>query len=256
VSLSGTHFGKAAADYGTFRAGFPDSLFDRLRPHGAGAPGQSIVDLGTGTGTLARGFALRGCNVTGLDPDARMLAQAKDLDQRAGVRVTYVQATAEATGLEPDTADVVTAGQCWHWFDRPKAIAEVQRVLRPRGRLVIAHFDWLPFEGNLVDATETLIRKFNPEWHLHGGTGLYPQWISGLSAAGMQGIETFSYDMDVSYTAEGWRGRIRASAGVVALDAESARRFDTEHARLLADRFPAPVLQVPHRIFAIVAGLP
>jgi hypothetical protein len=52
VGVSGTNFGKAAADYGKFRAGFPDSLFDRLKPFGVGMPGQHIVDLGTGVVAL------------------------------------------------------------------------------------------------------------------------------------------------------------------------------------------------------------
>lgn len=254
MTVSGTDFGKAAADYGTFRAGFPDTLFERLREFGVGLAGQTVVDLGTGTGTLARGFALRGCTAIGLDPDARMLAQARVLDQRAGAAVTYVQATAEATGLSPGTADSVTAGQCWHWFDRSRAIEEAKRILKPGGKLVIAHFDWLPIDGNIVEATETLIRQYNPAWHLHGGMGLYPQWLPGLSVAGMRDLETFSYDLEVPYTPEAWRGRIRASAGVVSLDAESAASFDEQHARMLMERFPASALRVPHRIFAIIAA--
>lgn len=253
MTLSGTNFGRAASDYGRFRAGFPDSVFDRLEAFDVGLADQDIIDLGTGTGTLARGFARRACKVVGIDPDARMIEQARALDREANVRVTYVQAVAESTGLDGGIADAVVAGQCWHWFDRPRAIAEVRRLLKPAGRLVIAHFDWLPFEGNVVDATESLIRQYNPAWNLHGGAGLYPQWLPALGAAGLAGIETFSYDVDVPYTPEAWRGRIRASAGVVALDAGKVQQFDAQLARLLAERFASPVLRVPHRVFAIVA---
>lgn len=71
--VSGTSFGKAAEDYGTFRAGFPDSVFDRLAEFDVGLPDQTLIDLGTGTGSLARGFALRGCKVIGVDTDRRMI---------------------------------------------------------------------------------------------------------------------------------------------------------------------------------------
>lgn len=253
MTVAGTNFGKAAADYRAFRAGFPDSIFDRLREFEIGEPGQSIVDLGTGTGTLARGFALRGCNVIGVDPDARMIAQSKELDRREKAGIAYVVATAESTGLDQGSADVVTAGQCWHWFDRARAIAEVVRILKSGGRLVIAHFDWLPLKGSMVEATEDLIQRHNPDWHLGGGIGMYPQWLPELSAAGMEGIETFSYDLDVPYTPKAWCGRIRASAGVAALDAESAQDFDDDLAELLATRFPSPLLAVPHRVFAIIS---
>ena len=50
-------FGLTADDYRRHRAGFPDSFFERLEAFGVGRPGQRVVDMGTGAGTLARGFA-------------------------------------------------------------------------------------------------------------------------------------------------------------------------------------------------------
>jgi hypothetical protein len=47
-------FGATSEDYARHRAGFPNSLFERLAEHGIGSRGQCIADLGTGTGTLAR----------------------------------------------------------------------------------------------------------------------------------------------------------------------------------------------------------
>jgi len=164
-----------------------------------------------------------------------------------------VEASAESTGLDSAAADLVTAGQCWHWFDQHRAVAEVIRLLKPGGKLVIANFDWLPLSGNMVAATEELIMQYNPDWRFGGGSGMYPQYVPVLSEAGLQNIQTFSYDLDVPYTPEAWRGRIRASAGVAALDTDSARKFDADLMALLSTRFPSSVLAVPHRVFAIVA---
>ena len=50
-------FGKTASDYGRYRAGFPAELYDRLQSFGVGLEGQRLLDLGTGTGYLVRGFA-------------------------------------------------------------------------------------------------------------------------------------------------------------------------------------------------------
>src|SRR5262245_54921813 len=111
-------FGKTAQDYGRYRAGFPPAFFDRLSStFGIGTAGQRVLDLGTGTGTLARGLALRGCQVTGLDRSAPLLEEAKRLDHEAGVTIHYINAAAEETGLPTASFDVVTAGQCWLWFD-------------------------------------------------------------------------------------------------------------------------------------------
>lgn len=253
----GVDFGKTARDYGKHRTGFPEELFGRLSSFGVGETGSRVLDVGTGTGTLARGFALRGCGVVGLDPAAPLLEEARRLDEEAGVRVEYVTAKAERTGLPDASFDAVTAGQCWHWFDRGKAAAEARRVLRPGGRLVIAHFDWVPLPGNIVEATEGLIERHNPAWGMGGGTGIYPAWLADVAVARFGAVETFSFDVSVPYPHEGWRGRIRASAGVAAsLPPERVERFDAELERLLRARFPEDPLSVPHRVFAVVCSAP
>ena len=250
-------FGLAAADYATHRAGFPDSFFERLRAAGIGVAGQRIADVGTGTGTLARGFAAAGCEVVGIDPAEPMIVEARRSAAAAGLDVAFRVGRAEATGLEDSCRDVVTAGQCWHWFDRRAAADEAARVLAPSGRLVIAHFDWIPLAGNVVEATERLIESHNPGWRLGGGVGMYPQWLPDLGAAGYHAIETWSYDLAVRYTPEGWRGRIRASAGVGAsLSPEQVANFDRDLAALLMDRFPGPEVSAHHRVFTLVANAP
>lgn len=247
-------FGATADDYARHRAGFPASLFERLAALGIGEPGRSVLDLGTGTGSLARGFARRGCRVTGLDPAAPLLEKARGLDAAEGLGIEYRVGHAERTGLPSAAFDVVAAGQCWHWFDRAEAAAEARRLLRPGGSVVIAHFDWLPLRGNLVAATEALIERHNPAWSLGGGTGLYPAWLRDLGEAGFEDIASFSYDVAVPYTPEAWRGRIRASAGVAAsLPPEAVARFDADLATLLDERFPGDGWTVPHRVFAVTA---
>ena len=247
-------FGATARDCARHRAGFPDSLFERLRQFGIGKPGQSVVDLGTGTGTLARGFARRACRVVGIDPAEPLLEQARRLDAAEGLSVEYRAARAEDTGLPNAWADVVCAGQSWHWFDRAAAAREVARILRSDGAVVIAHFDWIPLADNMVRATEALIELHNPAWKLGGGLGVHPKWLRDLGEAGFRGIETFSYDVAVPYTPEDWRGRVRASAGVGAsLPPDKVQEFDQALAHLLATRFPGEMLEVPHRVFAVIA---
>jgi len=246
-------FGRTADDYARHRAGFPDSFFARLASEGLARPGLHALDLGTGTGTLARGLARLGLTVTGLDPSAEMLAQARTLDAEAGVTVAHVTATAEATGQDDASFDLVTAGQCWHWFDRPRAAAEALRILRPGGRLLIAHFDWLPLPGNVVAATERLIRWHNPEWSMHSGTGIHPRWWTDLRSGGFDDVRGFSYDEPVAYSHQAWRGRIRASAGVAAsLAGDAVERFDADHAAMLARDFPEDPLSVAHCVSIVI----
>lgn len=260
-------FGRAAADYARYRAGFPDRFFDGLFAAAWVKSGDRVLDLGTGTGPLARGLAKRGCHVVALDRSQPMLDEAKRLDRQAGVDVEYVCATAEATGLRSSSFDIVTAGVCWHWFDPNKAAAEARRLLIAGGRLIIADFAWLPLPGSVVEATENLIRKHNRMMddtvlrpaRLAGTfvTGIHPLWFEDLSNIGFGEIECFGFDIYVPYSHEAWMGRIRASAYVGAsLPADAVQTFSDSHRALLARDFPDDPLQVPHRVFAVTGKSP
>ncbi len=175
----------------------------------------------------------------------------------AGVQVKQVRARVENADFEPASFDVITAGQCWHWFDRPRTAALVRRWLRPGGRLLIAHFDWLPLAGNVVQDTERLILASNPGWTRHSGSGLYPAWLKDVAEVGFGDLRTWSFDLDVPYSHEDWRGRVRASAGVGAmLDEARVKRFDAELAAMLASRHAIEPMAVPHRVWTVSATAP
>ncbi|MFY2556211.1 class I SAM-dependent methyltransferase [Corallococcus terminator] len=254
-------FGRTSEDYSKHRRGFPDAFFTRLVRENVLRHGLRAVDVGSGTGTVARGLARHGCSVTALDVSASMLAAGRQLASEAGLSIDSREAPAESTGLPSDSFDLVTAGQCWHWFDRPAAAREAARLLVPGGKLVIAHLDWTSMPGNVVEATEALMDAFNPNPPDHArfgcGVGLYPQWLRDVTDAGFTPLETFSFDVLLPYTHESWRGRSRASAMVGAtLPPEDVERFDVAHARLLAERFPHDALDIPHRVFVLIATRP
>ncbi len=243
-------FGKTASDYQKHRAGFPLSFFKRLQIDGLTEGSETVVDLGSGTGTVARGLAKMGCKVTGVDPSSEMLGAALEMAKEEGVVIDFCQGTAEGTGQEDQTADVVTAGQCWHWFDPESAVKDVRRILKPGGLLLIAHFDWLPINGNVVWHTEKLIMEKNPSWNMGGQVGIYPEWFRHLNEGGFSDIRSFSYQEAASYSHEAWRGRIRASAGG-SLSKENVVAFDEAHKQMLKTHFPKEQLSIPHQVFVI-----
>jgi ubiquinone/menaquinone biosynthesis C-methylase UbiE len=244
-------FGRTASDYRTFRAGFPERFFARIARQFDLRSGMRALDIGTGTGTVARGLALRALDVAAVDPSAPLMGEAAELDDEAQVQVAYSEGRAENLPFEADTFDILTAGQCWHWFDRAAASSEAMRVLKPGGALIIAHFDWLPLPGSMVAATEAMILQANPKWlPMAGGMGIHPQWLGDLAVAGFEQLKTASFDIDQMYSHDAWCGRIRASAGIKAtLDDADAAHFSQKLLAMLRADFPADPIAVPHRVW-------
>ncbi|MHC5016558.1 MAG: class I SAM-dependent methyltransferase, partial [Planctomycetota bacterium] len=91
----------------------------------------------------------------------------------------FLVGSAENTELAACSFDVVTASQCWHWFDHDAALREADRVLRPGGLLVIAHYCYLAGHSRVAARTEELILEHNPGWTMAGSDGVYPKHIDG-----------------------------------------------------------------------------
>lgn len=232
-------FGPSAGDYAKHRQTFPDSFFERVTLQG------DLLDLGSGTGSLARGFAKKGARVVAADISHAMLLQAVDVPRR-------VVARAEAIPFRDGSFDAVTAGQCWHWFDGPVAARECARVLRPGGHIVIAHFNYLPLSGSAAELSEALILERNPNWPMAGLRRMNGAWDGHLLDAGFVDLDTWSYEIELSYTHDAWRGRMRACNGVLALGSEAIAEYDQAHSKALAERFPGQIT-VRHEVFAVMA---
>ena len=240
-------FGKSAEDYAVYRPPFDPRLFERLRDHGIGLPHQRLLDVAAGTGLLGQGLVNSGCRIIECDPSHDLLRHAQSHHR--------VVARAENLPFPDDRFDAVTAGQCWHWFDRRIAPREIRRVLKPAGRIAIVYQTYLPFEGNIAAASEALILRYHPQWRHAGGVGINGQALKDLQTAGFASIESFSFDINVRYTRGAWRGFIRTCSAVgPTLPPERLERFDHDHATLLS-RWP-DTFDVPHRVFAAIATNP
>ncbi|MGE3175100.1 MAG: class I SAM-dependent methyltransferase [Planctomycetota bacterium] len=127
-------FSDRATDYAQSRPGYPDTLRDALL-RGLESPVRA-ADVGAGTGIGARWLAdadaARGVEVVAVEPNAAMRAAAAPHR-----RVAWQDGSAERTGLDDQSVDVVLCAQAFHWFATPVAVAEFARVLRPGGRLAL-----------------------------------------------------------------------------------------------------------------------
>ncbi len=242
-------WGQTSEDYSVYRPGPPPSFFQRLSAFGIGHAGQSILDLGTGTGVLARQFARQGATVSGIDVSAEQIETGKRLADAENLAVEFNAGPAESLPWLEPTFDVVTANQCWLYFDKDRVVDELRRVLRPGGCLVTSHFSWLPRLNDIARRSEELVLKFNPDWSAGNWAGVIPQcptWaIEHFNVSAM-----FVYDEDIPFTRESWRGRFRACRGVGAtLSADEVAAFDAAHEEMLTQTVPES-FTVRHRLDA------
>jgi len=103
-----------------------------------------VLDVATGTGMVALALAERGAEVTGVDQSERMLAGARaKLEARPELheRVSFVQAEAERLPFEDAEFDALTFTYLLRYVDdRDATMAELARVVRPRGRIGMVEF--------------------------------------------------------------------------------------------------------------------
>jgi SAM-dependent methyltransferase len=94
-------------------------------------PAKATLDVGAGTGKLTRALAPYGARLIALEPVAEMRAVL----ERQVPKVQTLAGRAEEISLAEASVDAIVAGQAFHWFDGPRALAEFHRVLRRGGRL-------------------------------------------------------------------------------------------------------------------------
>lgn len=118
------------------------------------APGEAVLDIGCGTGTLALAAADRVApngTVHGIDPSGEMLARARSKARKRAAAVTFEEAAAETLPFPDERFDVVLSTVMLHHLPRKvreACLAEVRRVLRPGGRLLVVDFGESPPRGH------------------------------------------------------------------------------------------------------------
>jgi SAM-dependent methyltransferase len=125
-------FSERAADYVLYRPDYPAAAIDCALRDIVEPERRVIADIGAGTGISARMIGDRGARVMAIEPNATMREAALPHPN-----VEFRSGTAESTGLDSGSIDLVLAAQAFHWFRAPEALSEFHRILRPGGRLIL-----------------------------------------------------------------------------------------------------------------------
>jgi len=129
-------FSSRVDNYVRYRPGYPAEILNLLRAECGLTPHTLVADVASGTGIWTRILLENGNPVIGVEPNNEM-RKAAERELAGYATFKSVTGTAEATALGEHSVDMVTAAQAAHWFDRERARHEFQRILKPRGWIVL-----------------------------------------------------------------------------------------------------------------------
>jgi SAM-dependent methyltransferase len=218
-------FGRAAEVYERARPSYPPGAIDWLLARTGVGEGDTIVDLGAGTGKLTRLLAPSGARVIAIEPIPEMRALI-------GVGET-LDGTAEAIPLADGSAALVTVAQAFHWFDLDRALPEIHRVLRPGGALALV---W-----NMRDLEDPVQRRVEELLAPLRGRRLASQrqgkWRSPLAASPLFGDpESAEFRYEQLFTADDLVDRVRSTSFVAAMTDEERQPLLDDVRAIVAGR--------------------
>jgi SAM-dependent methyltransferase len=171
-------FETTARTYAARREPYPPEFFaaaaDALKLRGD----ESLIDLGTGPGLLAIGFARYVDRVLGVDPEPAMAAEARRAAVAANVALPVIEGRVEELDIGLGPFDLITIGRALHWMDREATLAVFDRILASGGRMLICGSTIVPGESNPWRATyDAVLRSWGAARDRH--RQVYEHWFDG-----------------------------------------------------------------------------
>jgi SAM-dependent methyltransferase len=229
-------FGGAAQRYDAHRPGYPAPLIDDLLATGA----KTALDVGAGTGRVARQLADQGVQVLAVEPDERMaeFARAKGIETEI--------ATFETWDPAGRRFDLVTFAASFHWVDPAVALPKVTEILGKRGRLALL-WNRLRAERPIGIEMDDIYRDYL-EVAAYSRTNDTDGVTDALKAAGF-GVALTGYPRTLQFVGEQWIELLFTYSSFLTLDEEAG----VELRRRLAERIGSRELTVVGDSLAIVA---
>lgn len=155
-------FSDRVAYYVRHRPGYPPELLDFLRSELGLVASSTVADIGSGTGKLSEILLRHGNEVFGVEPNREMRAAAEEvLREYRGFH--SVAGTAESTGLDEHSVDLIVAAQAFHWFRIDETRREFVRIGKPESPTVLVwnrRSEATPF----LRAYESLLHRLSTDY--------------------------------------------------------------------------------------------
>ncbi|KJC46977.1 methylase [Bradyrhizobium sp. LTSP849] len=156
-------FASTASLYEHLRPPYPSEFFRSVAQKLGLSKRCGLIDLGTGPGLLALGFAPYVGRIVGVDPEPAMLEAARRAAANAGHALTLIEGKAETLPADIGTFDIVTIGRALHWMDRDQTLALLDRLVARDGAIAIcASFSATDGRNPWLDGYNEVRRRWSP----------------------------------------------------------------------------------------------
>lgn len=229
-------WGKTSLDYAKFRDIYPQEFYQKIVDRNLCIDGQVVLDLGTGTGVLPRNMYPYGAKWIATDISENQIEQAKILSK--DMNIDYYAVSTEDIDFSDNSFDVITACQCFWYFNHETVMPKLWRMLKQGGSILVLYMAWLPFEDKIAGASENLVLKYNPNWSGAGET-MHQIFMPDCYKEKFELAYHEEYTLQVPFTRESWNGRIKACRGIGAsLTDQEIAMWEQEHRKLLQEIAP------------------
>jgi ubiquinone/menaquinone biosynthesis C-methylase UbiE len=129
-------FSYQVEDYVRYRPSYPPEVVELMRSEMNLSEDSVVADVGSGTGIFTKLLLETGCTVFGIEPNEPMRRAGEEFLKEFSNFKSF-DGTSENMTLPDKSVDLITAAQAFHWFEREKAKAEFQRILKPSGYVAL-----------------------------------------------------------------------------------------------------------------------
>ena len=229
-------WGRVSTEYAKYRDVYPHEFYQRILDLGLCKAGQKVLDIGTGTGVLPRNLFKYGAEWVGTDISVEQIQQAIFLSE--GMGIDYYATATENIDFPSETFDVITACQCFWYFDHNKVMPNLYRMLKHNGKLLVLYMAWLPYEDEIARKSEDIVLKYSPQWS-GAGEKMHPIQIPDCYNLKFDIVHHEEYFLNVHFSRETWNGRMKACRGVGAsLSKDELKEWEAEHMKMLSETAP------------------
>jgi SAM-dependent methyltransferase len=221
-------FGRTAREYELGRPLWPEELVDRVCDELGLAADAVVLDLGAGTGKLTRSLVPRFRRVVAVEPDPAMLGVLGEVVPGVEPRL----GSGESIPLGEGEVDAVFSAEAFHWFASDESVAEIVRVLRTRGALVLLWNIGIEYDDMGEEAEAVIEEMFQRGGQPGIGRVMSGDWRGPLEAPFAE-LQEAEVERDVTATRDEWIANMLSVSSIAHQPEEDRGAFATRLRELI-----------------------